>query len=211
MSLLRSKTLTIMWAAMIAGKFYEVFAQNDDIEQSFKAACSYIKAEKGSGENTRRLWKEGQESINAFPWKNVFKSGDWRLVNYKPMENPFKIFLAYSREDKEEKVRLAKQLKLLKRRGYIDVFDEAEIQAGRASKEVIQQNLNTAQIILLFVTENLFFDDDSEELIDAAVKRYENEGTILIPVYVQQCDIKGREICTIRTSSQKRIAEWKNG
>lgn len=204
-------------AAMIAGKFYEVFAQNDDIQKSFKAACSYVKAEKVSSENTRRLWREGQESVNAFPWKNVFKSGDWRLVNYIPIENPFKIFLAYSFYDDVEKSKLDRQLAVLKRRGMIDVFSETGVEAGSDINETTLEHLNTAQIVLLFVTENLFY--DASKLIDAAVKRYEREAIMLIPIYVKKCVIEDEKFAQLEPLPRKHlhngqiwrfVNEWNN-
>lgn len=194
-------------ASMIAAKFYEVFTQNEDIDKSFKAACAYVKAQKVDGDNTRKLWKNRFKPSNAFPWANTFKSGDWRLVNYRPIDNPFKVFLAYSFEDEPVKSKLDRQLAVLKRRGLIDVFSETGVEAGSDTNAKVMEHLNTAHIVLLFVSDNLFY--DAAGLIDEVVKRYERDAITLIPVYMRKCVIEDAKFAQLSPLPRKDLQNGK--
>ncbi|MEZ4883757.1 MAG: TIR domain-containing protein [Chitinophagales bacterium] len=202
-----SKSISDSVAKTLAEKFYAALVQNKTIDEAFRLACAYVEGENGIEGDFRKLWKNRTENVSGFPWKSSFKKGDWRLLNARlSLNDPFKIFLAYSTQDKDDMVKLRKQLKLLKRQKLIDIFDEAEVQIGTLTKDVIAQNLDTSHIILLFVTENLF--DDAEELIDEAVRRNKNEQKILIPIYVRRCPIEDEEFAKLEPLPRKHL---KNG
>ncbi|MGB0930358.1 MAG: CHAT domain-containing protein [Chitinophagales bacterium] len=196
-------------AKMLAEKFYQTFAQNKSIKESFVAAVGAVEAAKGPPKEARYYRKTTtshgykKEIIEELPWKAYFNKGDWHLAHFRPINNPFKVFLAYSFYDEEEKSKLDRQLAVLKRRGLIDVFSETGVEAGKATNETIMEHLNTAHIVLLFVSENLFF--DAAELIDEVVKRYERDAIILIPVYMKKCVIEDEKFAQLKPLPSKHL------
>ena len=174
------------------------------LKKPLQFACSHIEAEYGEG-NYRRIGNMAEDEEPGPPWKNYFKNGTWRLENFRPINKPFKIFLAYSFYDENEKKKLDRQLAILKRRNLIDVFSQTGIHAGSVSEDLVIKHLNEANIVLLFVTENLFFDDESMKLIDEAVERYERDAVTLIPVYINRCIIEGEKFTQLEPLPRRHL------
>lgn len=189
-------------AKMMAEKFYETFAQGEGIGDAFKVAEAFVEAEEGAG-NYRRISPDFEEEEEAIPWKAYFEEENWRLTSFYPLDDPFTVFLAYSERDKEQKDNLLRQLAVLKRRRMIDVIDKTGVQPGDNINQKTLKLLNNANIVLLFVTENLFF--DAPELIDEAVERYERKAITLIPVYIRRCLIKGEKFAELEPLPRRQI------
>ncbi|MFK7907036.1 MAG: CHAT domain-containing protein [Chitinophagales bacterium] len=197
-------------AMMLAEQFYATFAQNESIDNAFKTAYAFIEGKEGDlrdSNNSRKLWKDRKEEKKGLPWENYFKKGDWRLANFRPINEPFKIFLAYSFLDDTEKKKLDRQLAVLQRRKMIDVFSETGVEAGSDTNKTIMNHLNTAHIILLLVTDNLFF--DAGKLIDEAVERYERDAVTLIPVYLKKCVIEDEKFAQLQPLPGKHLHNGK--
>ncbi len=193
-------------AKMMAEKFYATFAQSEDIRGAFKVAQAFVEAERGTG-NYRRTSPDRLEEEDVLPWKAYFKEENWRLTNFYPIDDPFTIFLAYSERDEQEKDNLLRQLAVLKRRRMIDVVDQTGIQPGDNINKKTLKLLDNANIVLLFVTDNLFF--DAPELIDEAVERYERAAITLIPVYIKRCIIEGEKFEQLEPLPRRHLQNGK--
>lgn len=101
------------------------------------------------------------------------------------------LFFSYSHLDEKYRDELEKHLAILKREKIINVWHDRRIDAGSLIDNVIDENLETADIVLLMVSANFLasYYCYEKELLRAL----ENHGTgksIVIPVIVHPCDWK---------------------
>ena len=102
---------------------------------------------------------------------------------------PLKLFYCYAREDKIFRDKLDIHLSLLKRRKQVTTWSDREIGPGKEWEKEIDIHLNTAQLILLFISPDFLASDYSYGVeMKRALERH-HEGTarvipiILRPVY----------------------------
>ncbi|GJL67665.1 MAG: hypothetical protein NPIRA06_03000 [Nitrospirales bacterium] len=72
---------------------------------------------------------------------------------------PMKVFYSYAHEEESLKDELAKHLAILERGGLISSWHDRDITAGQEWKDQINDNLLTAQIILLLVSPDFLNSD----------------------------------------------------
>jgi WD40 repeat protein len=105
----------------------------------------------------------------------------------EPMK-PVKLFFSYSHKDEDLRNELEKQLIILKRLRVIETWHDRNIDAGEEWKTSIDENLNTANIILLLISSDFLSSDYCyEKEMKRALERYEKEGTEVIPVILRPC------------------------
>ncbi|MEH2249957.1 toll/interleukin-1 receptor domain-containing protein [Nostoc sp.] len=68
-----------------------------------------------------------------------------------------KIFCSYSHNDESLKDELAKHLTMLERQGIISTWHDRKIPPGKEWDQQINENLNTADIILLLVSSDFIY------------------------------------------------------
>jgi len=193
-------------AMMLAEQFYATFAQNESIDNAFNTAYAFIEGKEGDlrdANNSRKLWKDKEEEKKGLPWEKYFKEGNWRLANFRPINNPFKIFLAYSIWDEPQKKMLDRHLSPLKRSKLIDVFDETKLELGENSWDSMIKHLNETRIVLLLVSHNLFHDAD--KLMDEVMERYERDAITLIPVYISTCVIQDAKFAQLEPLPKREL------
>lgn len=101
------------------------------------------------------------------------------------------LFFSYSHLDENYRDELEKHLAILKREKIIGVWHDRRIDAGSTIDNEIDENLETADIVLLMVSAN-FLDSDycyEKELL-RALENHEAGKSIVIPVIVHPCDWK---------------------
>jgi hypothetical protein len=96
------------------------------------------------------------------------------------------IFLCYAREDELLCKELVTHLGALKRQGFFDLWYDREISAGTEYEQEIDKHLNTAQIILLLVSQ-YFMNSNYCYLIEMqrAIERHEHGDARVIPVLLR--------------------------
>ncbi len=105
------------------------------------------------------------------------------------MENePIKIFIAYSRTDGDMLEELRKQFSPLEISKKVAIWYDGEIRPGEKWDERIQEELHSAEIILLLVSSDsisskYFYESE----VQKAIKRDEHGETKVIPVILRPC------------------------
>ena len=110
----------------------------------------------------------------------------------KPAKTIEVVYL-YSASDKDENLRaeLAKHLMILQREGVITWWGEHEISAGEKWESQIENQIDTAGIILPLISSDFIASDVCyEQQFARAIKRYENAEAYLVPVLLRAVDWK---------------------
>ncbi len=102
-----------------------------------------------------------------------------------------KIFISYSHKDVEWKDRLTIHLRVLARQGFLEIWDDHKIRLGDNWLEEIENALDQAAAAILLITAD-FLDSDFilDREIPALLKRKENDGLTIIPLFVKACPWK---------------------
>jgi len=95
---------------------------------------------------------------------------------------PVTIFFCYAREDEALLIKLKAHLRPLQWEGLIDIWHDRDISAGTEWEQEISRHLNTAQIILLFVSPDFMSSHYCCSVeMKRAVERHERKEARVIP------------------------------
>lgn len=107
-------------------------------------------------------------------------------------EVSLKLFFSYSRKDEELRDELANHLSTLKREGVISSWHDRMILAGEDWDRQINDNLNTADIILLLVSSYFLASDYCWDVeVNKAIERHYAGEACVIPVILRSVDWSG--------------------
>lgn len=109
----------------------------------------------------------------------------------RPMKT-VKLFYCYSHKDEELRDRLAVNLGGLKRRGIINEWHDRKIGLGEEWRNVLDKELEAADIILLLISPD-FIDSDycCDTEMEYAMKRHEAGEAVVIPIILDFCHADG--------------------
>ena len=98
------------------------------------------------------------------------------------------IFISYAHEDEPLKTEMDKYLKVLKRSGKIDMWNDRALIAGQEWNKEIMDELAKANIILLLVSVDFNASDFiwDKELAEA-MKRHEAGTAFVVPIILRNC------------------------
>lgn len=99
------------------------------------------------------------------------------------------LFISYAHEDEEIKNELDKYLKVLKRSGKIDTWNDRALIAGQEWDQTIMSELNKANVILLLISVDFNASDfiwDKE--LASAMKRHEEGTAHVVPIIIRKCE-----------------------
>jgi len=100
-----------------------------------------------------------------------------------------RVFISYSHEDETLRNKLDVHLMPLKREGVIDIWHDRSILAGQEFAGVIDNNLATADVILLLVSPDFIASDYCYQIeMDQAMERHQTGSAQVIPVILRPCD-----------------------
>ena len=126
---------------------------------------------------------------------------------------PIKIFYSYAHQDLPLVQELDKHLTYLKRSQRIEVWNEQMLSAGSNRAREIDRQLNSADIILLFISPDFMVSDHTYELMIEAVRGSEKQGSKrVIPVLLRPTWRPGSSIEHIQSlpSNNRPVSTWKN-
>jgi hypothetical protein len=105
---------------------------------------------------------------------------------------PIHIFYSYAQEDESLLKELEKHLSALKRQGYINAWDKRNISAGREWLYEVNNNLNTADIVLLIVSADFLASEYHHGIeMQQALARHEANNARVIPIILRPVDWTG--------------------
>lgn len=99
------------------------------------------------------------------------------------------IFISYAHADEELKKELDKHLKMLKRSGKVETWNDRELIAGQEWDDIIMTELSKANIILLLISIDFNASDfiwDKE--LASAMKRHEEGTAHVVPIILRKCE-----------------------
>lgn len=122
-----------------------------------------------------------------------------------------KVFFSYSHVDEALRDQLEIQLKMLKRQGIIETWHDRRIVAGQELDGVINEELMSADIVLLLVSPDFLASEycyDRE--MTAAMQRHDQGEAVVIPVILRPCDWFPAPFgkLTATPSDAKPVTQW---
>lgn len=104
---------------------------------------------------------------------------------------PVRVFFSYSHADEELRNQVEKQLAILKRQGVIETWHDRRIRAGEDFAAVIDEHIESDEVILLLVSADFLDSDYCYEIeMRRAMERHDAGEAIIIPVILRACDWK---------------------
>lgn len=124
-----------------------------------------------------------------------------------------KIFFSYSKNDRPLLDELLRQLSGLRRQGKIQPWNDLDILPGEEWDAKIKHELQTADIIVLFLSPDFLNTDYIWDVeITAAMARHEQGTAVVIPVAVRPCDWSGLPFSKLNAlpSKAKPVTSYTN-
>lgn len=182
-------------AVNFAKAFYQAIGAKNTLNNAYANAEAYVKTISGQGESRALFWKSKDTAAADFPWEKYFNQPDWSLISGTTIfgEKPqIPLFIANHPADEPCLTELKKQLTLLKRGGMISVFDSTQIPPGDEYGKELKRQLLNARIILLIISPDFLYSDDTQEIEAIATERHKAGTAIVIPVlYKEVADLRG--------------------
>jgi hypothetical protein len=102
---------------------------------------------------------------------------------------PLNLFVSYAHKDEDLRDQLATHLKLLERQGVISSWHDRKISPGTDWAKDIDENLRTADIVLLLISSDFLASDYCyDEELQQALANHKNGRTRVVPVVLRPCD-----------------------
>jgi len=130
-----------------------------------------------------------------------------------PSSQSIEVFFSYSYKDEVLRDELATHLSLMKRHGVIEAWHDREISAGREWANAIDDNLNTADIILLLVSANFLASDYCYDIeMQRAMERHEAREARVIPIILKPVDWSDAPFAKLQAlpKNAKAVTTWQD-
>jgi hypothetical protein len=102
---------------------------------------------------------------------------------------PLNLFVSYAHKDEDLRDQLATHLKLLERQGVISSWHDRKISPGTDWAKDIDENLRTADIVLLLISSDFLASDYCyDEELQQALANHKSGRTRVVPVVLRPCD-----------------------
>src|SRR5437588_4396096 len=102
--------------------------------------------------------------------------------------SPLTLFYSYADQDEDLRKELEKHLSLLQRQGVIAGWHHHKIFAGANKNQVSEEQLFSAQIILLLISSDFLASGASHSEMQLALQRHENGLAHVIPLLLRPVD-----------------------
>ncbi|HYO62905.1 MAG TPA: toll/interleukin-1 receptor domain-containing protein, partial [Pyrinomonadaceae bacterium] len=123
------------------------------------------------------------------------------------------VFCSYSHRDEDLRKELDKHVKILERRGVVNVWHDRRIGAGDEWKREIDEHLESADVILLLVSPDFIASDYCYDVeTKRAVERHDAGEACVIPVFLRPVNWKGAPFGKIQglPTDAKPVTSWTN-
>jgi hypothetical protein len=134
-------------------------------------------------------------------------------MSYSPSAEPIEVFFSYSHRDEKLRDKLALHLSILQRQGVIKAWHDRKISAGTEWAKAIDDKLNSADMILLLISDSFLASDycyDIEML--RALERHERDEARVIPIILKPVDWSGAPFGKLQAFpiNAKPVTKWSN-
>lgn len=123
------------------------------------------------------------------------------------------VFFSYSHKDEKLRDRLEPHLAMLKRDRVIETWHDRKISAGTEWAQAIDDNLNTAGIILLLISADFLASDYCYSIeMQRAMERHEAGEARVIPIILKPVDWAGAPFGKLQAfpTNAKPVTTWSN-
>ncbi len=121
------------------------------------------------------------------------------------------VFVSYSHKDEEYREELDNHLSILKRQGTIATWNDRKITAGTEWENQIDENLESAEIVLLLISADFLASDYCYDIeLKRAIERHDAGEARVIPVIVRSVDWKGAPFGKLQALPKdgKPVSTW---
>ncbi len=125
------------------------------------------------------------------------------------MNKPLKVFITYSRKDREAKHRLIRSLAVMKRQGLIEIWHDEKILGGdRWQEEIFSIHVPTSDLLLYLVSAESLASENCYKELEIALKK----GIRVIPIIFADCDWKNDQLRDFQgfPDNGLPITKWNN-
>src|SRR6266705_4156000 len=125
----------------------------------------------------------------------------------------YEVFISYSHQDQALRQKLDNHLSNLKRQKIITSWYDGEITAGTNWQSQIMQHLNSAQIILLLISDDFMASDFCYSIeMNRAIARHDANQVRVIPIILRPVDWQGAPFEKIQAlpTGGKPVTDWPN-
>lgn len=116
------------------------------------------------------------------------------LPNKEEDQEKIRIVILYHPDERGFKVKLREHLSTLTKKSIADIWDEELIIAGENEEKEIQQQIQTAGIVLFLISASSMACKSLDTQLKRVIYRHEQESLPLIPVRVKSFDLKGSDL-----------------
>jgi len=127
--------------------------------------------------------------------------------------NTITAFISYAHKDEALLDDLRPHLATLKRQGLIQTWDDRQITGGTDWAQAIDDNLKTADIILLLISADFINSDYCWSIeLEQAIQRHETGSARVIPIILRPVDWEGTPFKKLQAFPKggKPVTEWDN-
>jgi glucokinase-like ROK family protein len=125
--------------------------------------------------------------------------------------NSVEVFVSYSHQDEEWRVKLSTHLTLLETQGFITTWHDRKIEGGKEWKNEIDEHIDTCEIILLLISPDFLASKYCYAIeMKRAMERHEAGDARVIPVIVRPSDWDETPISKLQAfpSNGVAISKW---
>jgi internalin A len=151
-----------------------------------------------------------QELLTGVDIERVRKWTKWTSATKKDT-GPVRLFYSYSHKDERLRNRLETHLTLLQRERRISTWHDRDINAGEDWKQRIDENLETADIILLLVSADFIASDYCyEKEMKRALERHDAREARVIPVILRDVDWQAAPFARLQALPKggRAVTKW---
>src|SRR6266567_1045870 len=125
---------------------------------------------------------------------------------------PISLFSIYAPKDASLHEQFEKHLVSLKRRGVISLWSIDKPLAGSVRNVAIESNLNTAHIILLWLSADFLASERCHDIMMRALQKRKEDKVCVIPILLRPVDWEDSPISALQTlpTNGKPVTNWRN-
>jgi hypothetical protein len=128
-------------------------------------------------------------------------------------EGSVEIFCSYSHKDESLRQEFTTHIALMRRQNLIQIWHDRKILAGDDWTGEIDEHLNTADIVTLFVSSDFLASDYCyEKEVRQAMQRESRKETLVVPIIVRPCDWKDAPFGRLQAipTNARPVTRWED-